>query len=149
MTMTTTPEEQAEQLVEGFELFDSWDDRYRFLIDLGRKLPTMTEAEKNEESRVHGCQSSVWIAERPQPEDANTIVRFVGDSDSSLVKGLIAVLWRVCSGQPAEKIVSFDVEGLLDRLGLSHHLTIGRRNGMYEMVKRIKALAAGVKAKSQ
>ena len=147
--MTTTPEEQADQLVEGFDLFDSWDDRYRFLIDLGRKLPPMTDAEKSEENRVHGCQSNVWIAAHTQPEDSSAIVHFVGDSDSSLVKGLIAVLWRVCSGQPAEKIVSYDVEGLLDRLGLSQHLTMGRRNGLYEMVKRIKALAARAKTGNQ
>ncbi len=146
---TTTPEEQADDLVEGFELFDTWDDRYRFLIDLGRKLPPLTETEKSEVNRVHGCQSNVWIATRPQPETPEPVINFVGDSDSSLVKGLIAVLWRVCSGQPAEKIVSYDVEGLLDRLGLSQHLTMGRRNGLDEMVKRVKALAAKAESRNQ
>jgi cysteine desulfuration protein SufE len=140
-TMAETQAEHAEQLVELFEMFDDWEDRYAFLIDLGRQLPPMDEADKIEPNRVQGCQSQVWVVahKRVQPEGA--VIEFVADSDSAIVKGLIAVLHRVYSGQPADKILTYDIQSLLKRLDLEEHLSMNRRNGLYSMIQRIQALA--------
>lgn len=138
-----TQQQQAEDLIESFEMFDDWEDRYSFLIDLGRQLPPMNEGDKTEESRVQGCQSMVWIVARACPTaEGRPEIEFVADSDSAIVKGLIAILHRVYSGQPAEKILTFDIEGLLEKLDLEHHLSMNRRNGLFSMIQRIKALAA-------
>ena len=136
--MANSQEEQAEQLVEAFELFDDWDDKYSFLIDLGRKLPPLDEAARTEENRIQGCQSKVWIVTEPRAENGQAVVDFRADSDSAIVKGLIAVLRKVYAGQPPEKVLSYDIEGLLERLELSRHLSLNRRNGLLGMVQRIK-----------
>jgi len=136
--MAQSQDEQAEQLVEAFELFDDWDDKYSFLIDLGRKLPPMDEAAKTEENRIQGCQSKVWIVMEPHSEDGEAVLDFRADSDSAIVKGLIAILRKVYAGQPPEAVISYDIEGLLERLGLSRHLSLNRRNGLLGMVQRIK-----------
>jgi len=137
--MSDTQQKRADELAETFELFDEWEDRYVFLIDLGRKIPPLDETERTEENRVHGCQSRVWLVARARP---GGVIDFVADSDSSIVKGLIAVLQQVYSGHPAEDVLGFDVEALFARLGLDQHLTLGRRNGLHEMVRRIRRLAA-------
>jgi cysteine desulfuration protein SufE len=134
----STQQENAEALIDAFESFDDWEERYSFLIDIGRKLPPMTPEDKNDETRVHGCQSQVWVVAQPK-EDT---IEFVADSDSTLVKGLIAVLRKVYSGQRAQDIVNFDIEDFFEKLGLNQHLSLGRRNGLYSMVGRIKTLAA-------
>lgn len=138
--MSETQQERASELVEDFNLFDDWEDRYRYLIDLGSQIPPLDEAAKSEENRVHGCQSNVWLVARA--EGSAPRIDFVADSDSAIVKGLIAVLQRVYSGQPADAVLSFDIDALLDRLGLSQHLSMNRRNGLAGMVQRIKALAS-------
>jgi len=137
-----TQQETADELVEAFEMFDSWEDRYGFLIDLGRKLPPLDASEKTEENRVHGCQSNVWLVARPRPQGEDQVIEFIADSDAQIVRGLIAILRKIYSGQPAEKILSFDITGLMERLGLDQQLSMGRRNGLDGMVRRIKALAA-------
>ena len=130
--------ERAAELVESFEMFDAWEDRYRFLIDLGRDLPPFPDAEKIEANIVHGCQSQVWMtADSP---DGQTI-EFRADSDSTIVKGLIAILRAVYSGYTPREILHFDVSGLLEQLELDQHLSMGRRNGLAGMVKRVKTLA--------
>jgi cysteine desulfuration protein SufE len=139
--MVETAEERAKQIIEDFELFDNWEDRYRYLIDIGRELPPLDEAAKTEENRVHGCQSNVWMVAQVREENGRRVIDFIADSDAHIVKGLIAILRRVYSGEPAEVILDFDIEGLLERLGLSQHLSLGRRNGLAGMVKRIKTLA--------
>lgn len=140
--MNATQRERADDLVDAFELFDQWEDRYRFLIDLGRKIPPLDDSEKTEENRVHGCQSNVWMVAKVRPEGATRVIDFVADSDSAIVKGLIAVLQSVCSGQPAADVLSFDVNHLLERLELDQHLSMGRRNGLHGMIQRIRQLAA-------
>ncbi len=140
--MSETQEKRAEELADTFDLFDEWEDRYAFLIDLGRKIPPLDEADRTEENRVYGCQSRVWLAARVRPQGSENVIDFIADSDSAIVKGLIAVLQRVYSGQPADDILGFDVERHLERLGLNQHLTLGHRNGLHEMVQRIKRLAA-------
>ena len=120
-------------------MFDSWEDRYRFLIDLGRKLPPLPDDARTEENRVHGCQSQVWLVAEAKEDDTIT---FVADSDSTLVKGLIAVLRKMYSGQKARDVLNFDIEAFLERLGLNQHLSMSRRNGLFGMVKKIKEVAA-------
>lgn len=134
-----TQQQIADELVENFELFDEWEDRYRFLIDMGKKLPPLDENQKVEENKVHGCQSNVWLVAQPRPDQT---IDFVADSDSSIVRGLIAVLRQVYAGQKAQDILSFNADTLFSRLGLDQHLSMGRRNGLYGMVERIKLLAA-------
>ena len=137
--MEDLQQSRAEEIREAFAMFDDWADRYQFLIDLGRKLPPMDAADKTEETRIKGCQSNVWLVAHAMP--AADAIEFVADSDSSIVKGLVAILWRVYSGQPADKILAFDIEKLLADLELDQHLTMNRRNGLVGMVQRIKALA--------
>jgi|APEBP8051073058_1049385.scaffolds.fasta_scaffold02574_2 sulfur transfer protein SufE len=140
--MTSTPQEEARELVETFEMFDEWEDRYRFLIDLGRELPPFDEAEKTDINKVHGCQSNVWLVANARQEGGAQLIDFLADSDAHIVRGLIAILRRVYSGRTAGEILAFDIDGLMKQLGLDQHLSISRRNGLSGMVARIKNLAA-------
>jgi sulfur transfer protein SufE len=139
--MAENQQQQADDLTEAFDMFDDWEDKYRFLIDLGRKLPALPDAEKTEENRIHGCQSRVWVIAEKRTAPEGAVIEFLADSDSDIVKGLIAILRRVYFGQTAEKILRFDIEGLLQRLELDHNLSMNRRNGLSEMIQRIKRLA--------
>lgn len=140
--MPENQQQQADDLTDAFDMFDDWEEKYRFLIDMGRKVPTLPEAEKTEENRIHGCQSRVWVVAEKQATPEGDVIVFEADSDSDIVKGLIAILRRVYYGQPAEKILQFDIEELLRRLELDHNLSMNRRNGLHEMIQRIKLLAA-------
>ncbi len=129
-----------DDLLEGFELFDSWEERYRYIIELGRSLVPLEEAYKTEEHRVQGCVSSVWmISERPM--DAPETLAFRADSYSHIVRGLIAILMLAYSGQRPAQILGVDIDGVFDRLGLSQHLSPNRRNGFFSMVERIRRTA--------
>jgi len=139
--MAENQQQQADDLIDAFEMFDDWEDKYGFLIDLGRKLPALPEAEKTEENRIQGCQSRVWVIAEKRATAKGDVIEFVADSDSDIVKGLIAILRRVYFGQPADRILQFDIEGLLHRLELDQHLSMNRRNGLFEMIQRIKRLA--------
>ncbi len=138
--MTTTQQTRADELVEAFEMLGEWEERYRFIIDLGRELEPLDPALKTEHHRVHGCQSTVYLVPRVQPGDPPAI-DFQAESDAAIVNGLIAILRRVYAGQTADEILAFDIHGLLKRLGLDEHLSPTRRNGLYEMVKRIHSIA--------
>ncbi len=131
----------AEELIEEFDLFDDWVERYQYLIDRGEEIPPLPDALRTESNRVRGCQSTVYLWARKRPGTADTI-EFLADSDADIVRGLIAVLERLFSGQRAEAILSFDIEGFFARLGLDQHLTLGRRNGLASMVQRIRHFAA-------
>jgi cysteine desulfurase/selenocysteine lyase len=137
-----SPAAAGEELADVFDFLDDWAERYQYIIELGQKLPSLPLELKTEANRVHGCQSRVWMVARVRREGSENVIDFIADSDSAIVKGLIAILQRVYSGQPAGDILDFDVEKLLERLGLDQHLTLGRRNGLHEMVQRIKRLAA-------
>ena len=142
-----TQQERAAELTEAFEMFDAWEDRYRFLIDLGRELPAFPAEQKTEANIVHGCQSQVWmIAESRADEREDERIEFLADSDSTIVKGLIAILRAVYSGYTPREILQFDVNGLLQSLGLDQHLSMGRRNGLAGMVTRVKTLATQMAA---
>ena len=128
-----------EELVENFSLFEDWEERYGYLIDLGRNLPEMQENLKNDVTLVQGCTSRVWmIAET----DGEGRYHFIADSDAHIVRGLIAVLLSAYQGKTAEQIKSVDIDASFSRLGLDKHLSPNRRNGFFAMVERIKALSA-------
>ncbi|HVT34475.1 MAG TPA: SufE family protein [Nevskiaceae bacterium] len=130
-----------EELIENFELLGDWEERYRYLIDLGRKLPPLPEGERTEANKVRGCMSQVWLSSKEHAGPPKTL-EFSGDSDSHLVKGLIALLFLLVSGKTPQEILATDVSHAFEQLGLSNHITANRRNGFYSMVERIRALAA-------
>lgn len=125
-----------DELVENFELFDDWEDRYRYIIDLGKKLPPMPEEEMVEENKVRGCMSQVWMTSRL--EGSPPVMKFHADSDAFIVKGLIAVLMLIYDGQPVEKIIETDALEFMNRIGLDRHISPNRRNGLVSMVERIR-----------
>ncbi len=133
----------AENFAAEFEDLHDWSDRYAYLIELGRGLPAMPKELKIEDHRVRGCQSIVFLHPRLRP-GSNDIVEFLADSDSEIVRGLIALLQAIFSGQPADQIIEFDLNSLLARLGLTTNLLMSRRNGLAEMVKRLRSFAAGL-----
>jgi cysteine desulfuration protein SufE len=126
-----------DELCEHFQDLPDWEERHRAILELGRALPAMPDALKTEESKVKGCMSQVWFVPKSgDPFD------FWADSDSSLVKGLAAVLHLVYSGRPRAQIPSVDVNEVFKRLNLENHISPNRRNGFFAMVERIKALGA-------
>jgi cysteine desulfuration protein SufE len=144
--MTTSQAEKAAEIEEAFALFDNWEDRYQVLIDLGKKLPPMNSEDKCDANRVSGCQSNVWMVANLEQSADGPIVVFHADSDASITRGLVAILWHVFSGQHVSDILTFDIDEFLDKLGLMSHLSMNRRNGLFSMVLRVKALAASAGA---
>lgn len=130
-----TIEDDLSDLVSEFELLGDWEERYRHVIDLGRDLAPLTDAERNEANKVRGCASQVWLVTEPQ---ADGRVIFRGDSDAHIVRGLIAVLLRLYSGKPAQAILNSDAKAAFERLSLSGHLSAQRSNGLASMVARIR-----------
>jgi len=128
-----------DELAETFELLGEWEERYAYLIDLGRKLPALTEGERREEAKVRGCMSQVWLVGGAQDDG---LMRFNGDSDSTLVKGLIALLLVMVNGRTPSEVLALDIAGQFKRLGLESNITVNRRNGFFSMVERIQTLAA-------
>ena len=126
-----------EELVEDFEFFDSWEDRYRYLIDLGKKLQPMNPADKTEAHRVRGCTSMVWVV----PRAVDGRLQFDADSDSAIVKGLVAVAHALFFDRTAEEVIAVDVEKVFARLGLDTHLSANRRNGFQSLVMKLKRFA--------
>jgi cysteine desulfuration protein SufE len=135
----------VDELVENFALLGPWEERYRYLIELGRKLPPMPEAEKTDASKVRGCMSQVWLTARARPGPPPRL-ELHGDSDAHIVKGLIALLFKLYEGRTPREILALDVHSVFERLGLESHITMNRRNGFYAMVERIRALAEGAAA---
>ena len=130
-----------EQIIDDFGILDSWDDRYRYVIELGRALPEFPEAARTDRNKVQGCASQVWFVSETQPakNGGGPVIELKGDSDAHIVKGLIAILFALYSGQPAKKILDTDAIALFNRLGLGEHLTPQRSNGFRSMVERIRA----------
>jgi len=129
-----------EQLIANFELLPDWEERYAYLIELGKKLPGLSEAEKIEDHRVHGCQAMVWLKLEPAPERPGAI-RMRADSDAFIVRGLIAVLQLLYDGRTPVELLQVDAPAALTRLGLDKHLSPTRKNGLFAMVERIRTLA--------
>lgn len=131
------------ELIDEFEEMEDWDERYEFLIELGRELPDLPEAYRLDENKVDGCMSTVWmvneIESRSSQGEATATLKIHADSDSIMVKGLIAILLAAFSERPLEHVARYDIDGLFQQLGLNQHLSPNRRNGLFAMVKRIKS----------
>jgi len=128
-----------DDIVSDFALLDDWDDRYRYLIELGRSLPPLPEADRVEANKVQGCASQVWMTTQVADGADGPVLNFKGDSDAHIVRGLIAILFALYSGKPAREIVARDAEQVFRDLGLREHLTPQRSNGFRSMVQRIQS----------
>lgn len=129
-----------DEIIDNFSILDEWDDRYRYLIELGRELPPLSQAAHNDANKVQGCASQVWLDTSVRADGAGgPLLTFVGDSDAHLVRGLIAILLAMYSGRSAKDILSRDAVALFERMGLREHLTPQRSNGFRSMVERIRA----------
>jgi cysteine desulfuration protein SufE len=127
------------EITENFDLMEEWDDRYRYLIELGRALPPLPEASRTDANKVQGCASQVWLATSIKPNGAiGPVLSFEGDSDAHIVRGLIAILFALYSGRGAKDILATDAVALFEKLGLREHLTPQRSNGFRSMVERIR-----------
>ena len=131
----------VQELLEDFEYLETWEERFRYIVELGRELTPMDDADKIEEHRVLGCQSRVWITIERRGESAATL-HFRGDSDAQIVKGLIAIVFDVYDGQPVDFVAGYDIHELFEQLELSRHLTPSRANGLASMVEFIRTTAA-------
>jgi cysteine desulfuration protein SufE len=136
--LMTTALNGIHELADNFELLGDWESRFGYLIDLGKELPPMDEADKCDANRVHGCQAQVWMKLVAEADGRITIV---ADSDAFIVKGLIAVLLTIYSGKTTQEILDTDAQAQLDRLQLASHLSPTRKNGLFAMVKRVRELA--------
>lgn len=133
--MTSAIDTALDDLADEFELLGDWEERYRYVIELGKDLEPLTDAERSEENKVRGCASQVWLVTEPQADGTLT---FRGDSDAHIVSGLVAIMLRLYSGRRPADIVAFDAKGAMDRLGLSGALSSQRSNGLKSMVARIQ-----------
>lgn len=130
-----------EQLIENFALFDSWEDRYQYLIDLGKNIPPLPKELKTDEYKVRGCTSQVWFV--PNDEEIKKgKISFDGESDAFIVSGLIAILQIIYNGKTVEEAKSINMEDIFKKLGLEGHLSPTRRNGFFSMIQKIKSWIA-------
>ena len=129
-----------DEIIDNFSLLDEWDDRYRYVIELGRTLPPLADEAHNEANKVRGCTSQVWLVTHVKPDGAGgPVLSFEGDSDAHIVRGLVAILFAVYSGKTAREILDTDAIAVFDTLGLRENLTPQRSNGLRSMVERIRA----------
>ncbi|HEX2446850.1 MAG TPA: SufE family protein [Methyloceanibacter sp.] len=135
----TRPATSFEEILADFELLDDWEDRYRYVIELGRKLEPLPETERSAANKVQGCVSQVWLSTHVDRSEATPRLTFVGDSDAHIVRGLIAILFVLYSGKTAGEIIRVDAAERLGQLHLKEHLTPQRSNGLMAMVKRIRS----------
>ncbi|MCB9557138.1 MAG: SufE family protein [Deltaproteobacteria bacterium] len=151
-----------ERILENFEVLDDWADRYRYIIDLGKRLPRLPEHCRQECNRINGCVSQVWLVSgseadatrvlleeaardagaRPSEYDPRCPMWFGADSDAHIVRGLIAILMHMFCGKTPEEILALDPKPIFEQMGLDSHLSVSRSNGLHAMVKRVKQLAA-------
>ena len=128
-----------DEIIANFSLLDEWDDRYRYLIELGRMLPRLPDEDHTEANKVRGCTSQVWLTTHVQPNGSDgPVLTFQGDSDAHIVRGLVAVLFALYSGKHAREILGRDAIALFEQLGLRDHLTPQRSNGFRSMVDRVR-----------
>jgi cysteine desulfuration protein SufE len=136
-----------DEIVENFTLLDEWDDRYRYVIELGRALPPLADEAHTEANKVQGCASQVWLVTHVKTDGAaGPVLTFDGDSDAHIVRGLVAILLALYSGKGAREILATDALALFDRIGLRENLTPQRSNGLRSMVERIRAEATAALA---
>lgn len=133
--MASSIDQDLEDLAAEFDLLGDWEERYRYVIELGRELAPLTDAERSDPNKVRGCASQVWLVTEPQDDGT---LRFRGDSDAHIVRGLIAIVLRLFSGRRPEEILAFDTKAAFDQLGLTGALSSQRSNGLASMVARIR-----------
>ena len=138
-----TINETQDQLIEDFELFDDWEEKYEYIIDMGKKLPVMPEEHKSEENIIKGCQSVVWL----NASFKEGLVHFEADSQAMIVKGLVSMLLNVLSGHTPEEVLHADLY-FIEKIGLTSHLAQTRANGLASMVKQMKTYALAFQAKN-
>lgn len=129
---------ELQELADNFTLFDDWEERYKYLIDLGKQLPDMPDSLKTDETMVNGCTSQVWMICETDNDGRH---HFTADSDAHIVRGLIAILLSAYQGKTSGEIQSIDIEKTFQEIGLDQHLSPNRRNGFFAMVERIKTLS--------
>jgi cysteine desulfuration protein SufE len=137
-----TINETQDQLIDDFELFDDWEEKYEYIIDMGKKLPAMPEEHKSEENIIKGCQSVVWL----NASYKDGIVNFEADSQAIIVKGLVSMLLKVLSGHTPEEVLHADLY-FIEKIGLTSHLAQTRANGLAAMVKQMKTYALAFQAR--
>ena len=137
-TLARSNSASFEHIREDFELLDDWEDRYRSVIELGRKLEPLPDDMRNAVNKVQGCVSQVWLSTTVDPDGGTPRLFFIGDSDAHIVRGLVAILFAIYSGKTADEILSIDAQQTLGALHLSEHLTPQRSNGLMAMVQRIR-----------
>jgi len=130
------------EIAENLSYLDDWEDRYKYIIELGQALPPLTESEKNSATKVNGCVSQVWLVS----ERVGDLLTYRGESDAMIVRGLAAILIALYSGRPAREIAETDAIAIFDELGLREHLSTQRSNGLVAMVNRIRAEARAIAA---
>jgi cysteine desulfuration protein SufE len=129
-----------DDIISDFEVVDDWEDRYRYIIDLGKKMPLLPEAYRTDATKVRGCASQVWIHTQSETDDRGaTRLTFIGDSDAIIVRGLIAVLLALYTNRTPTHILAIDAKGVLAKLGLDSNLSQQRSNGLNAMIERIRA----------
>jgi cysteine desulfuration protein SufE len=128
-----------DEIKDNFALLEDWDDRYRYVIELGRTLEPMPEAEHSATNKVQGCASQVWLSKRIDDGGSEPVLNYLGDSDAHIVRGLIAILLTLYSGHTPKQILGTDAPAVFDELGFREHLTPQRSNGLRSMVERIRS----------
>jgi cysteine desulfuration protein SufE len=137
------------EIRDNFALLDEWDDRYRYVIELGRMLEPMPEAEHSPQNKVQGCASQVWLSKQLDRSGGNgPVLKYIGDSDAHIVRGLIAILLTLYSGRTPQQILSTDATAVFDEFGFRDHLTPQRSNGLRSMVERIRTDARAALAEA-
>jgi cysteine desulfuration protein SufE len=139
MTINETSNDTIGEIIDNLTLLDDWDDRYRYVIELGRSLPPIEEQDRTQANKVLGCASQVWLKTNVSDNGSKgPVLSFVGDSDAHIVRGLIAILFAIYSGKHASDILNTDAVAVFERIGMREHLTPQRSNGFRSMVERIK-----------
>lgn len=136
------------EIMSDFAVLDDWEDRYRYLIELGRNLPPLPEALRTDANKVRGCASQVWLATSVKPEDGRREFAMVADSDAHIVRGLIAILLAVYDGHSVDEVLGTDPDPVFAKLGLKEHLTPQRSNGLASMIARVRADATAMSAQN-
>ena len=128
-----------EQIIDDFRVLDDWDERYRYIIELGRRMAPLPTEFKTDGTKVRGCASQVWLVSKRENRNGQDVIAFQGESDALIVRGLIAILLQLYSGRSADEILTIDARQVLGELGLDTHLSQQRSNGLFAMVERIRA----------
>ncbi len=135
-----------DEIRDNFSLLDDWEDRYRYVIELGKELEPLAEDDHSDENKVRGCVSQVWLKPSLSDDKVDPVVTFIGDSDALIVRGLIAILHATYSGKRASEVLSIDPEAIFNELNLREHLTPQRSNGLRSMVERLRKIAEQARA---